>query len=158
MGIKVGDILGTVTDLIPGGGIAKTLLKGALGLVLKKAAAKISPEAEAIVGKVLEEAPKTLEGDKELQKAVLEEESTIRKFFLDTYGLYTDLSTKFEKVIRSLVRPTITWFFTGLLGYLVITKQPVDDKFFWLASLTIAAWYGQKGWERYQSVKNGKRE
>lgn len=112
MGIKLGKILGAVADIVPFGSVAKSIVKGAGSLLLKKAAKKIGVDIEP----VLEEAGKMAEYDQEIKLALIEEEKEKRAHELAVFGRFAELDEGSAK-LRARTRPLLSF---GLIGLFML--------------------------------------
>ena len=112
MGIKIGKILGSIADVLPFGTVAKSIIKGAGSLLLKKAAKKVGIDIEP----VLEEANKMAEYDQEIKLALINEEKERRAHELAFFGRFSELDEKTKK-LRSMMRPMVT---IGLVGFYLV--------------------------------------
>ena len=112
MAIKLGKILGSIADVLPFGAVAKSIVKGAGSLLLKKAAKKVGIDIEP----VLEEASKMAEYDQEIKMALLNEEKEKREHELAFFGQFSELDEKTKK-LRSMMRPMVT---IGLVGFYLV--------------------------------------
>jgi len=110
--IKIGKILGSIADVLPFGTVAKSIIKGAGSLLLKKAAKKVGIDIEP----VLEEANKMAEYDQEIRLALIDEEKERREHELAFFGRFSELDEKTKK-LRSMMRPMVT---IGLVGFYLI--------------------------------------
>lgn len=112
MGLKIGKILGSIADVLPFGTVAKSIIKGAGSLLLKKAAKKVGID----IGPVLEEANKMAEYDQEIKLALINEEKERRAHELAFFGRFSELDEKTKK-LRSMMRPMVT---IGLVGFYLV--------------------------------------
>jgi hypothetical protein len=111
MGLNLGKIFKAVTDIVPLGGIAKTIIKGAGSLLIKKAAKAVGiPEekTEAMIA----EAARLAEYDHEIRKLLIDEEKQKRAHELALFGRFADLDTGSKK-LRARIRPLLS---LGLVG------------------------------------------
>lgn len=158
------DVIGTVTDLIPGGGIVKSLVKGAGSLLLKKAAGKAGVP-ESTVDAILEESQRIAESDPEMQKILSEENQKQREFELAFYGKMGDLSPK-AQLWRAITRPIISFGLVGLfaLGVLIIFAQQIfgstyviemPAQLLTLVKWVVAFWFSGRTVEKVVGLFNG---
>jgi hypothetical protein len=110
--IKLGKILGSIADVLPFGAVAKSIIKGAGSLLLKKAAKKVGIDIEP----VLEEASKMAEYDQKIKMALINEEKERRAHELAFFGRFSELDEKTKK-LRSMMRPMVT---IGLVGFYLL--------------------------------------
>ena len=121
MAIKLGKIFDVITDALPFGSVAKSIVKGAGSLLLKKAAKKIGVDIQP----VLDEANKLAEYDHEIRLLLIEEEKERRKHELEFYGKFTELDIGSQK-LRARVRPLLSFGLVGLFmlyGILALVQQ-----------------------------------
>lgn len=110
MGLNLKKILSAVTDIIPLGGVAKSIVRGAGALLLKKSAKKLGIDIEP----VLEEAGKMAEYDQEIKLALMEEEKEKRAHELAVFGRFAELDEGSQK-LRARVRPLLSFGLVGLI-------------------------------------------
>ena len=113
MAIKIGKILGAVAEFLPFGTVAKSLVKGAGSLLLKKAA-KVVGIKEEKVEELFVEAGKLAEYDHEIRLALIKEENDRRAHELAVFGRFTELDTTSQK-LRARVRPLLSFSLVGLI-------------------------------------------
>lgn len=112
MGIKPLKILSSIADVLPFGTVAKSIVKGAGSLLLKKAAKKIGVDIEP----VLEEANKMAEYDQEIKMALISEEKERRAHELAVFGRFAELDEGSKK-LRARIRPLLS---LGLVGMFIL--------------------------------------
>lgn len=167
MAIKIGKILGTLADVLPLGAVAKSIVKGAGSLLLKKAA-KVVGIKEEKVDELFVEASKIAEYDHEIKKALLDEEKQKRAHELAVFGRFAELDEGSQKWVAR-IRPMLSF---GLVGtyiaycwaYLIAQLFP-----YWfgfeippvippsLIKVTIAVcffWFAGRSWEKVEKIKN----
>jgi len=115
MGLNLKKIAGALTDIIPLGGLAKSLVKGAGSLLFKKAAKAVGIKEEK-VDELFVEASRLAEYDHEIRKALIEEEKEKRAHELAVFGRFAELDEGSQK-LRSRVRPLLSF---GLVGTYLI--------------------------------------
>ena len=112
MGLNLKKIANAIADVIPLGGIAKSLVKGAGSLLFKKAAKAVGIKEET-VDELFVEASKIAEYDHEIKKALIEEEKERRAHELAFFGRFAELDSGSKK-LRSRVRPILSFGLVGL--------------------------------------------
>lgn len=163
--MKLKDIIGTVADFIPGGGITKSIIKGAGSLLLKKAASKVGVP-ESTIDVVLKESQSIAETDPEMQKILSEENQKQREFELAFYGKAADLSPK-AQLWRAMTRPIISFGLVGLfvIGVLIQFGQQIfgssyvlelPPQLLQLCKWVVAFWFSSRGIEKVVGIFNGK--
>lgn len=115
MGLNLGKILDAVTDIIPLGSTAKSLLKGAGSLLFKKAAKTVGIK-EDVINSIFVEADKIAEYDHEIKIALLKEEEQKRVHELAVFGRFAELDTGSQK-LRARIRPLLS---LGLIGTFIL--------------------------------------
>lgn len=105
-------IFNAVTDIVPFGSVAKSIVKGAGSLLLKKSAKKLGINIEP----VLEEASKMAEYDQEIKLALIEEEKEKRTHELAVFGRFAELDEGSKK-LRARTRPLLSF---GLIGLFML--------------------------------------
>lgn len=120
MGLKFKDILRVAGDLIPGGSVVKSLVKGAGSLLFKKAAKKVGIP-EATVDAIFSESEKIAENDPEIRKLLAEEDQKRREFEVTFFGSAADLSPK-AQLARAMTRPGISWATVGVFLLLHVSR------------------------------------
>ena len=166
MGLNLKKILSAVTDIIPLGGVAKSIVRGAGALLLKKSAKKLGIDIEP----VLEEAGKMAEYDQEIKLALMEEEKEKRAYELAVFGRFAELDEGSKKWVAR-VRPMLSFGLVGTyilycLAYLVAQVFPHLTGFEIppvippsLIKVTIAVcffWFAGRSWEKVVKIKNEK--
>ncbi len=160
MPLSVKSIFGIASELLPGGTLARSIVRGAGGLLLKKAAKEIGVE-EKTIDSILIQAQKIADKDEEIRKALLREEDARRQFELAFYGRAADLSPR-AQLWRAITRPVLSIALVGLfaLGILIqygqqllfefqnpdllqIPKEVVE-----LAKWVVAFWFTSRGIEK----------
>jgi len=111
MAIKLKKIFDAVTDVIPFGGIAKSLVKGAGSLLFKKAAKAVGVKDDVIDG-IFREADKLAEYDQEIRLALINEEKEKRAHELAVFGRFAELDEGSKKWVAR-IRPMLS---IGLVG------------------------------------------
>ncbi|MBA7496229.1 hypothetical protein ES702_06828 [subsurface metagenome] len=168
MGIKLGKILGTVggtiADILPGGGIIKSILKGAGSLLLRKAAKKIGIP-DSTMEAIFNEAEQMFLERKEIRESFLKEQEAERKFLLESEGRYSELS-KTEKVWRTLMRPVLTVSVVGtfiLVIWINVASQVfsfkavvVPGEITMFSKWIVAFWFCSRGAEKLFNILNGR--
>ena len=166
MGLNLKKIANLVTDALPFGAVAKSIIKGAGSLLLKKAAKKVGINIEP----VLEEASKMAEYDHEVRLLLIDEEKEKRAHELAVFGRFAELDAGSQKMVAR-IRPMLS---LGLVGtyiaycwaYLIAQVFPhltgfeippvIPDS---LIKVTIAVcffWFAGRSWEKVEKIKNGK--
>ena len=112
MGLNLKKILDAVTDAVPFGGIAKSLIKGAGSLLFKKAA-KVVGIKEDVINDIFVEADKLAEYDQEIKLALIEEEKEKRVQELAVFGRFAELDVGSQK-LRARIRPLLSLGAVGL--------------------------------------------
>jgi len=110
--MKIGKILGSIADVLPFGAVAKSIVKGAGSLLLKKAAKKVGIDIEP----VLEEANKMAENDHEIKMALISEEKERRAHELAVFGRFAELDLGSQKMVAR-IRPLLSF---GLVGTYIL--------------------------------------
>lgn len=113
MAINLKKIAEAVADIVPLGGIAKSLVKGAGSLLFKKAA-KVVGIKEEKVDELFVEASKIAEYDHEIKKALIDEEKEKRVHELAVFGRFAELDEGSQK-LRARVRPLLSFGLVGLI-------------------------------------------
>ncbi len=124
MGLNLKKIFDTVTDLIPFGGVAKSLVKGAGSLLFKKAAKAVGIK-EGVVDSIFVEAERLAEYDHEIKKALIEEEKEKRAHELAVFGRFAELDEGSRK-LRARTRPLLSFGLIGLFmlyGIVALVQQ-----------------------------------
>lgn len=111
MGLNLKKIADAITDIIPLGGLAKSLVKGAGSLLFKKAAKAVGIE-EKKVDELFVEASRLAEYDHEIRKALIEEEKEKRAHELAVFGRFSELDLGSQK-LKARIRPLLS---LGLVG------------------------------------------
>jgi|GEM_PF-3765430 len=111
MAIKIKDIFKVAADLIPGGSVVKSIVKGAGALLFKKAAKKVGIP-EKTIDAIFSEGEKIAENDPEIRKALAEEDQKRREFEMSFFGRAADLSPQ-AQLWRAMTRPWISWASIG---------------------------------------------
>lgn len=120
MGLNLKSIANAITDVLPFGGLAKSLVKGAGSLLFKKAAKAVGIKEE-VVDMVFVEAEKLAEYDHEIKKALIEEEKLKRQHELSLFGRFAELDEGSQK-LRARVRPLLSFALVGTyLAYCWVT-------------------------------------
>jgi len=168
--MKIGKILGSIADVLPFGAVAKSIIKGAGSLLLKKAAAKVGIDIEP----VLEEANKMAENDQEIKMALINEEKERRAHELAVFGRFVDLDLGSQKMVAR-IRPLLSFGLVGTyilycLVYLVAQLFPYLFGFevppvippslikvtLWICGFWFIGRSFEKGMKIYGMYKNGK--
>jgi hypothetical protein len=113
MGLNLKKIADALTDIIPLGGIAKSLVKGAGSLLFKKAAKAVGIKEEK-VDELFVEASRLVEYDHEIKEALIEEEKEKRAHELAVFGRFAELDEGSQK-LRARVRPLLSFGLVGLI-------------------------------------------
>lgn len=113
MAIKIGKILETIATVVPFGNVAKSLIRGAGSLLLKKAAKAVGIK-EAKVDELLLESVKIAEYDHEVRLALINEEKERRAHELAVFGRFAELDEGSQK-LRARVRPLLSFGLVGLI-------------------------------------------
>jgi hypothetical protein len=108
-------IFDAVTDIIPLGGLAKSLVKGAGSLLFKKAAKAVGVK-DGVVDSIFVEAERLAEYDHEIKKALIEEEKEKRAHELAVFGRFAELDVGSQK-LRARIRPLLSF---GLIGLFMV--------------------------------------
>lgn len=119
------------------------LLKGAVKLVIGKSAKKAGEEGVGILD-VVED---VLNKDEEVQEA-------LQNFIISFEGKYSELKTKFEGVVRTMLRPFLTVFFVVNFFVLVYLKYEIHWVIPTAMLSLIASWGGTK---LIRDAKQGKK-
>jgi hypothetical protein len=159
MALDIKSIFGMATDLLPGGTLVKSIVRGAGALLLKKAGEKVGVKEDKIES-ILNQAQKLAEEDEDVKKALLQEEEARRQFELSFFGKAGELSPK-AQLWRAITRPILSLGLVGLLvlgiiiqylqqifgvpkaELLVIPGQVVE-----LAKWVVAFWFTSRGVEK----------
>lgn len=161
MGLKFKDILKVASDLIPGGSIVKSLVKGAGSLLFKKAAKKLGVP-EDTVNAIFSESEKIAENDPEIRKLLADEDQKRREFEVTFFGSAADLNPK-AQLIRAMTRPGISWATVGLflllhLARFVLITCGVDgtpeipEEIKHVVFAIIGFWFSWRGLEKVVSI------
>ncbi len=113
MGLNLKKIADAIADVVPFGGVAKSLIRGAGSLLFKKAAKAIGIEEDTIED-IMVEAEKLAEHDHEIKKALIEEEKEKRAHELAVFGRFAELDEGSQK-LRARVRPLLSFGLVGLI-------------------------------------------
>lgn len=157
MGLNLKSIFDTAADLLPGGTLVKSIVKGAGALVLKKAAKQVGV-AEKDIESVLSSAEKIAAEDEEIKQALREEEKKRREFELSFYGRAADLSPK-AQLWRAITRPILSIGLVGLfaIGILIQYGQQlfgadkpltIPPETVELGKWIVAFWFSSRGVEK----------
>lgn len=119
------------------------ILKGAVKLVIGKSAKKAGEEGVGILD-VIED---VLNKDEEVQEA-------LQNFIISFEGKYSELKTKFEGVVRTMLRPFLTVFFVINFFVLVYLKYEIHWVIPTAMLSLIASWGGTK---LIRDAKQGKK-
>jgi len=115
MGLNLKKIFDAVTTVVPFGGVAKSLVKGAGSLLFKKAA-KVVGIKEEVVDSIFVEAEKLAEYDHEIRLLLINEEKEKRAHELAVFGRFAELDAGSKKMVAR-VRPLLSF---GLVGTYLI--------------------------------------
>jgi len=115
MGLNLKKIFDAVTDIVPLGGVAKSLIKGAGSLLFKKAA-KVVGIKEDVINDIFVEADKLAEYDQEIKLALIEEAKEMRVHALAVFGRFAELDVCSQK-LRARIRPLLSF---GLVGMFIL--------------------------------------
>lgn len=113
MGLNLKKIANAITAILPLGGLAKSLVKGAGSLLFKKAAKAVGIK-EDVVDSIFVEAERLAEYDHEIKKALIEEEKEKRAHELAVFGRFAELDEGSQK-LRARVRPLLSFGLVGLI-------------------------------------------
>lgn len=169
MGLNLKKIANAVATVIPLGGVAKSLVKGAGSLLFKKAAKAVGIKEEK-VDELFVEASRLAEYDHEIKKALIEEEKEKRAHELAVFGRFVELDEGSKKLV-SRIRPLLSFGLVGtyilycltfliaqlfpyLFGFEIPPVIPPS-----LVKITIAVcffWFAGRSWEKVEKIRNGK--
>ena len=165
MGLDMKTIFDTAADLLPGGTLLKSIIKGAGALLLKKAAKKVGI-SDATVDSIFKEAENIAETDIEMKEILLKEESGRREFELAFYGKASELSPK-AQLWRTITRPLLSFSMVGLfvLGVLIQYVQQiggwsllvVPDQVVEVTKWVVGFWFGGRSIEKIVQTFNNKK-
>lgn len=123
------------------GKLLKGLVKSIIGKSTKKAG------IDAGTGKnIIDFADDIINKDKDVQRE-------IRQFLLIFEGQYTDLKTKAEGIVRTMLRPFLTVFFSVNVVVMLYLKMEIQEIMFWSTITLIGSWCGTKGARDFQNFK-----
>ena len=119
------------------------LLKGAVKLVIGKSAKKAGEKGVGILD-VVED---VLNKDEEVQEA-------LQNFIISFEGKYSELKTKFEGIVRTMLRPFLAVFFVVNFFVLVYMKYEIH----WVIPTAMLALIGSWGGTKLiRDAKQGKK-
>lgn len=164
MTLNVKSIFGMAADLLPGGTLVRSIVRGAGSLLLKKAAQTVGVE-EKQIDSILSQAQKLAIEDEDLKKALLQEEEARRQFELAFYGRAADLSPR-AQLWRTITRPLLSFGLVGLLtlGILIQYGQQIftgvsgpelleiPGEIVELSKWVVAFWFTSRGVEKIVGV------
>jgi len=168
--MNIKKIFDAITDIIPLGGVTKSLLKGAGSLLFKKAAKAVGIK-EDVIDNIFVEADKIAEYDHEIKKALIQEEKEKRIHELSVFGRFAELDSGSKK-LRARVIHLLSFGLVGLIllyGLIQLIAQifpylmgleflPVPPA--WLERTTLIVvgfWFTGRTIEKVVSIiKNGK--
>lgn len=115
-----------------------SILKGIVKLVVGKSAAKagLDPGRSKTI---IDIADDVINKDDDIQRE-------IRDFILAFEGQYSELKTKAEGIIRTMLRPFLTLFFcVNAVIMIYVGVKPLPDLMFWATITLIGSWTWTKG-------------
>lgn len=159
MALDLKSIFGMATDLLPGGTLVKSIVRGAGALLLKKAGEKVGVKEDKIES-ILNQAQKLAEEDEDVKKALMQEEEARRQFELSFFGKAGDLSPK-AQLWRAITRPLISFGLVGLFFVGIIIRYlqhifgvpeagllPIPPEVVELTKWVVAFWFTSRGVEK----------
>ena len=160
MKLDVTSVFGLAADLLPGGSLLKSIVRGA-GSILLKRAAKTAGLEEKQIDSLLSQALKLADEDDELKRALRQEEEERRQFELAFFGRMADLEPR-AQLLRAITRPILSLGLLGLftLGILIQYGQQlivgipgadclaIPGALVELTKWVVAFWFTSKGVEK----------
>lgn len=121
------------------------LLKGLIKKIIGKSTKKAGVDPGT--GKtIIDVAGDLLNKDPDIQRE-------IRQFILTFEGQYADLKTKAEGIVRTMLRPFLTVFFSVNVVVMIYLKMEIKEIMFWATITLIGSWCGTKGARDFQNFK-----
>ena len=117
-------------------------LKGLAKLVIGKSASKASDEGVGILDVVDD----VIDNDQEVQSA-------IQGFIVSFEGKYSELRTKFEGVVRTMLRPILTLGVVTNIIIMVWKEITIPQILGWMGVILVSSWCGTKAFRDWKKAR-----
>ena len=120
-----------------------------IGGIAKKVLFKSGKQAgadESTIDKIAGTVEEVIEHDDEVQEMVQE-------FLLSFEGKYSELKTKFEGIVRTMLRPILTLGVVTNIIILIWKGFDIPQILGWMGVILVSSWCGTKAFRDWKKVK-----
>lgn len=121
------------------------LLKGIVKTVIGKSTKKAGMD-DGRSKNILDLADDLIDNDEEIQ-------NQIHEFLTNFEGKYTNLKTKAEGIVRSMLRPFLTIFFSTNAMIMIYLKIPIPQLVTYCTIVLVVSWTGTKAFRDWKKAK-----